>query len=31
VFSRGNPHGFKTLIPCGGQTHPIATAGDKLA
>jgi len=31
VFNKGNPQGFSTFIPCGGQTHPIAIEGDKLA
>jgi len=31
VFNKGKPHGFKTFIPWGGQTHPIAIDGDKLA
>jgi len=28
VFKKGKPHGFKVLIPSGGQTHPIATDGE---
>jgi hypothetical protein len=31
VLSNGRPHGFKTLIPLGGQIQPIAIEGDKLA
>lgn len=27
VFNKGNPQGFKTSIPSGGQIHPIAMAG----
>ena len=30
VFSNGKPQGFKTSIPWGGQTAPIATEGAKL-
>jgi hypothetical protein len=30
VFKKGKPHGFKTSIPCGGQTAPICTDGIKL-
>ncbi len=30
VFKNGNPHGFKTSIPCGGQIAPIAIEGIKL-
>lgn len=33
VFTNGNIKGFntsKSLIPTGGQTPPIVTAGDKL-
>ncbi len=30
VFKRGKPHGFKTSIPSGGQTQPIAIEGARL-
>jgi hypothetical protein len=30
VFKKGNPHGFNTSIPCGGQTAPICIDGIKL-
>jgi urease accessory protein UreE len=30
VFRKGNSKGFSTSISLGGQTHPIATEGDKL-
>src|SRR4051794_10774413 len=30
VFKNGNSNGFKTSIPLGGQTQPIATAGERL-
>jgi hypothetical protein len=30
VFNKGNPYGFKTSMPAGGQIHPIATDGAKL-
>jgi len=30
VFKKGNPHGFKTSIPCGGQIAPICIEGIKL-
>jgi hypothetical protein len=30
VFNKGKPHGFKTTIPAGGHTHPIAIDGARL-
>ena len=30
VFNSGKPHGFKTSIPTGGQTHPNAVEGIRL-
>lgn len=30
VFKKGISHGFKTLIPFGGQIEPISTVGAKL-
>jgi hypothetical protein len=30
VFNKGKPHGFKTSIPSGGHTQPIAIEGAKL-
>jgi len=30
VFANGKPQTFKTCVPKGGQTAPIAVEGDKL-
>ena len=30
VFNNGIAKGSKAVIPCGGHTPPISTAGDKL-
>jgi hypothetical protein len=30
VFHKGNPHGSKADIPCGGQVHPIPIEGAKV-